>query len=159
MVVYFCDGCEAAWEQNKIMDCDLCKMYIQNGWKISDLKHVYGARYSIYRDIGLPLFIYPPHTSNRNVLEQQFCSKIFEGNLQCFYQPYHLLNNYLKKHISKEMKEELLKLHVKGNKDQAECFINQELYLVKEIGLASDFETKKYLFRALDPLTQSILTL
>ena len=48
---------------------------------------------------------------------------------------------------------------MKGNKDQAECFINQEVYLVNEIGLASDFETKKYLFRALDPMTQYILTL
>ena len=156
MALSFCDECVSNWKNNTIMDCDLCKMHLHDGWSIQQMLEVYGNRDVLYDSIGMDkAILYPPMLHRRFLSLQQMQGTNME-NLKCYKTQFHLLNKTLQKKLV-DIKEDLLKFHTKGNRRQREAFLEQEYFVLHAINNASTEELKRYLFSALDPLSQKIL--
>jgi len=156
MALSFCNECVLNWKKNMIMDCDLCKMHLHDGWSIEQMLEVYGRRTVLYDSLGMDgKYILPPML-HRKYLPSQKMQTINIENLECYETPFHLLSNALRENFA-NLKGELIKFHKRDNVKQREEFIEQEYFIIKNIDEASTMELKGYLFSGLDSLTQEIL--
>ena len=156
MALSFCDQCVLNWKLNTIMDCDLCKMHLHNGWSIEQMLEVYGNRGLLYDSLGMDNSIFYPPMLNRKYIPVQELQELKLENLQCYKKSLHLLNNEIQEKFV-HLKDELIKFHKKENSKQRKEFLEQENFIIRNIDEASTMELKRYLFRGLDSLTQEIL--
>lgn len=156
MALSFCNECVLNWKNKTIMDCDLCKMHLHDGWSIPQMLQVYGKRDIVYDSLGMDKSILYPPMLHRKFLSLQTMQEINMENLECYKTQFHLLNKTLQNNLM-DMKKELIKFHSKVNRRQREAFLEQEYFVLKAINNATTEELKSFLFSALDPLSQKIL--
>ena len=149
----FCDGCEAAWQKNDIMACALCELHIQKGWTTQKLLSVYGSRRQLYNQIGLKNQIFPP-MKERTYMAPLPIQFNFNFNLarQCYKSP------VVSHNLSDAIQNSLKQLHRKSNNDQKQCFVQQELRVLREMEMADTKTLVSALYNVLDPLTQRLLS-
>ena len=157
MSVSFCKHCVDSWKRNKIMDCQLCRVHLNNGWSIKQMYEVYGKRKEVYDMVGLPSDAIVPPAEKREFIQPLAYGKPSWENLLCM-----LTTQPLPEVVSKKLEpvaKQMRKMHALENKAQWKDFLNQEMKIIYQLKQATTRASKEFFFKGLDPLTQKILLL
>lgn len=158
MSVSFCKHCVDSWRNNKIMDCQLCRVHLGNGWTIQQMYEVYGQRKEVYDMVGLPSDAILPPAEKRDYIKPLAYGPSSWNNLLGMLVTKHTLPGETMMKLE-PMATTLRKMHSLENKAQWKDFLKQEMKIIYHMKQATTKESKEFFFKGLDPLTQKILLL
>ena len=157
-MTHFCRDCIRSWNTKKIMDCDLCRKHLSQGWTTDLLLKVYGEKRDALDSLGWEgVEIFPPSPDRKPI--ETIANKVNKSlNLRniktVLNEPFHLLNEHYKVRLS-TIKERLLKCQ--QEKEQYKVFLEKEYRTLNLYNMVTTYKTREIVWEAIDPLLQHII--